>query len=86
MEIEFVVWSSGSYTPAGIDPQRQERSTATSTRYEATLLEGCRIYQCFLMFVTLAITFAESIYEVYFAHEYNDASKERRLKQLMVGH
>ena len=84
--MEFFVWSSGSYTPAGIDPQRQERSTTTSTRYKATLLEGCHIYQCFLMFVTLAITFAKLIYEVYFAHKYNDASKERQLKQLMVGH
>ena len=40
-----------------------------------------------VMIVTLAITFAESIYEVYFAHEYgDDENKQRRLKRLMVGH
>jgi uncharacterized membrane protein YdcZ (DUF606 family) len=40
-----------------------------------------------VMIVTLVITFAESIYEVYFANEYrDDENKQRRLKRLMVGH
>jgi MFS family permease len=39
-----------------------------------------------VMIVTLIITFAESIYEVYFKDEGETENMQRRLKRLMVGH
>jgi hypothetical protein len=39
-----------------------------------------------VMIVTLAITFTESIYEVYYHDDGDLDDNQRRLKRLMVGH